>query len=198
MIAAVVLAAGLSTRMGRPKLILPWGSTTIIGQVVVTLKQAGIGEIIVVTGGARQEVAAAVEAAIGSAARTVFNPHYAEGDMVISLRVGMNALSDAAQAMLVTLGDQPQIDADVVCALLDAYRPGQDSLIIPSFQMRRGHPWMVDRSLWPDLFSAPHGFTMRDFVKAHQKQITYLPVETSSILRDVDTPDDYDRERNPK
>jgi molybdenum cofactor cytidylyltransferase len=193
MISAIVLAAGLSTRMGRPKLVMPWGTTTVIGQVVTTFAHAGADEIVVVTGGAQVEVEAAVCGVTGAAVRTVFNPRFAEDDMLVSLQAGMGVLGEEVQAMLVALGDQPQIEAAVIRLLLEAYHASHSPLIVPSYQMRRGHPWVVSHSLWPDLLSAPVGFTMRDFLNAHQQQITYIAVESSSILRDLDTPEDYER-----
>jgi molybdenum cofactor cytidylyltransferase len=195
MISAVVLAAGLSTRMGRPKLILPWGSTTVIGQVVATLAQAQVDDIVVVTGAARIEVEAAVTQGGWEAVRTVFNPRYAVDDMLASLQAGIAVLSGQVDAILVALGDQPQIEAGVVRLLVDTYRTEGYPIIVPSFRMRRGHPWVVARALWPDLLSAPAGSTMRDFLHTHTGQITYLAVSSPSILRDLDTPEDYARDR---
>jgi molybdenum cofactor cytidylyltransferase len=191
MISAVVLAAGLSTRMGRPKMILPWGSTTVIGQVVATLLQGQVDDIVVVTGAARTEVEAAVGQGRWGAVRTVFNPRYTEDDMLVSLQAGIAALGGQVDATLVALGDQPQIEAEVVRLLVDTYRSEDHPLIVPSFRMRRGHPWVVARTLWPDLLSAPAGSTMRDFLHAHTGQITHIAVSSSSILRDLDTPEDY-------
>lgn len=193
MIAAVVLAAGLSTRMGRPKLILPWGSTTVIGQVIATLVRAGLDDVVVVTGASRAEVEAAVREGHWEAVWTVFNPRYPLDDMLISLQVGMAALGNKVEAALVALGDQPFIEVEIVRALLEAYRAGGKPLIVPSYHLHRGHPWIVDRSLWLDLLSATLGTTMRDFLHAHAQQTTYIPVESPSILRDVDTPEDYAR-----
>jgi len=195
MISAVVLAAGLSTRMGSPKLILPWGSTTVIGQVVATLAQAQVDDIVVVTGAARTEVEAAVGQERWEGVRTVFNPRYAEDNMLVSLQAGIAALGGQVDAMLVALGDQPQIEFEVVRLLVDTYRTEGHPLIVPSFRMRRGHPWVVARALWPDLLSAPAGSTMRDFLLAHTGQITYIAVSSPSILRDLDTPEDYARDR---
>jgi molybdenum cofactor cytidylyltransferase len=195
MISAVVLAAGLSTRMGLPKLILPWGSTTVIGQVVATLAQAQVDDIVVVTGAARTEVEAAVGQGRWEGIRMVFNPRYVEDNMLVSLQAGIAALGGQVDAMLVALGDQPQIEFDVVRLLVDTYRTEGHPLIVPSFRMRRGHPWVVARALWPDLLSAPAGSTMRDFLLAHTGQITYIAVSSPSILRDLDTPEDYARDR---
>jgi molybdenum cofactor cytidylyltransferase len=190
-IAAVVLAAGLSRRMGFPKMVLPWGDTTVIGQVVNVLSQAGLGEILVVTGGAHSQVEAALK---GSLARTVFNPRYQEDQMTLSLQLGLAGLSGGVQAALVVLGDQPQIKGEIVAAISSAYFTTGAPLVVPSFQMRRGHPWLVDRSLWGEIMAIQPPQTLRDLMNAQQDHIHYLNALDDSILRDLDTPDDYDRE----
>jgi molybdenum cofactor cytidylyltransferase len=190
-IAAVVLAAGLSRRMGAPKMLLPWGTTTVIGRVVEVLQQSSLAEILVVTGGARLEVEGTLA---GSRARTVYNPRFAEGEMIESLQVGLAAISNMASAALVVLGDQPQIETCVVEAVLKAFDQERRELVIPSYAMRRGHPWLVGRSLWPDLMGMQTKQTMRDFMKAHEAAITYLEVDRPSVLKDLDTPQDWERE----
>ena len=188
MIAAVVLAAGMSKRMGSPKMVLPWGQTTVIGRVVQVLRAAGVDEICAVTGGARQQVEAVLH---DLQVKTVFNPRFAVDEMAYSLQAGLAGLSDAAQAALVVLGDQPQIRADVVRAILQAYQAGRPALIVPSYQMRRGHPWLIDRALWDEILELQPPRTLRDVLNAHSGKIVYLPVDTDSILRDLDTPADY-------
>lgn len=192
MIAAVVLAAGLSRRMGRPKMILPWGETTVIGQVVQVLNQAGVDEIVVVTGGAHQQVEAALE---GFPARVSFNARFSEDAMILSLKNGLSELGPDVEAALVALGDQPQVQSSVVSAILDAFDRSAAPLIIPSYQRRRGHPWLLARSLWPVIFDLEPESTMRDVINLYSEQIQYLDVNTPSVLRDLDTPEDYRRER---
>jgi molybdenum cofactor cytidylyltransferase len=188
MIAAIVLAAGRSERMGQPKMILPWGPMTVIGQVARVLLDAGVDDVIVVTGGARREVEAAL---IDLPVRTVFNPDYANGEMLKSLQVGLAMLSADHTAALVTLGDQPQIRAKVVAQLLQTYRQFDYPLIVPSFEMRRGHPWLIARSLWPKVMTLKTPVTLRDFLNAHGEQIHYLAAADASVLADLDTPQDY-------
>ncbi|MBN2550354.1 MAG: nucleotidyltransferase family protein [Anaerolineales bacterium] len=190
-VSAIVLAAGQSSRMGSPKMILPWGSSTVIGRVVDVLQQAGIEDIIVVTGGARQLVE---QALAGKPVRAVFNPRYQQDHMTYSLQTGLLELGEQVSAALVALGDQPQIEAPVVLAVLQAYLEKGSPLVIPSYQMRRGHPWLVDRALWGGLLGLLPPATLRDFLNRHQEQIEYLPVAADSVLRDLDTPLDYQRE----
>jgi molybdenum cofactor cytidylyltransferase len=191
-IAAVVLAAGLSTRMGKPKMTLPWGKSTIIGTVVSTLEAARLKQIFVVTGGLSREIEQALS---GLSSQFVSNPMYENGEMLYSIQIGLAVLPSRIQAALVVLGDQPQMQIDVVQSVIKVFQNGQANLIIPSFQMRRGHPWLVGRSLWPGILALKPPATMRDFVREHANSIHYLDVSTSTILADVDTPDDYERFR---
>jgi molybdenum cofactor cytidylyltransferase len=191
-IAAVILAAGQSRRMGQPKMVLPWGNTSVIGKVVTTILQAGVDELIVVTGGSRQLVEAALK---GLPARAVFNPRYAEGEMLLSLQAGLADLSPVIAAVLVVLGDQPQIEVDVVRQIVTRYRESGALLIVPSYQRRRGHPWLVDRAAWSQILGLRPPVTLRDFLNSYQDQIDYLAVDTSSILQDLDTPEDYRHHR---
>jgi molybdenum cofactor cytidylyltransferase len=193
-VAAVVLAAGRSRRMGQPKMILPWGDTTVIGRVVGVLHQAAIQRVVVVTGGARRQVEAALS---GSAVKLVFNPRFAQEEMLVSLQLGLRALENDAAAALVVLGDQPQIKVEVVQLILDRYRARQAPLVVPSFQMRRGHPWLVEHRLWKSILELRSDCTIRDFLNQCADQIDYLMVDTSSVLQDLDTPKDYQRQRPP-
>ena len=191
-VGAVILAAGLSRRMGRPKMALPWGDTTIVGQVARVLRDAGAAPVVAVTGGSRE----AVEAALAGLPVTLaYNPDFANDAMLTSLQVGVRALPGDAVACLVALGDQPQIEVEVARAVLAAYRETGAALIVPSYQMRRGHPWLTGRELWPDLLAMQPPASLKDFLNAHAALIRYLPVDTSSVLQDIDTPEDYRREK---
>ncbi len=191
-IAAIVLAAGQSRRMGRPKLTLPWGNRTVIEQVITTLLESGTREIVVVSGGYRElleEVLAPYPVSM------IYNPNYLQSEMTESLKTGIQKLSETTQAFLVVLGDQPSIDAAVIRQLVARYQEERPKLVIPSYNMRRGHPWLVDRSLWNDLLSLNPEETMRDFLYRNQKGIRYEVVDNPEILMDIDTPEDYDRFR---
>ena len=199
---ALVLAAGLSSRMGQPKLILPWGAETVIERVVQTLLVGGVQRVVVVTGGARQAVEAALAnlpAGQPHAVRAVFNPAYANGEMLTSVQVGMQALLEDAlgaqpSAFMLALGDQPQMQVETVRAVIAAYRASAAPVVVPSYEMRRGHPWLIDRRLWPGLLAQSLPFTLRDFLNQHRTVIHYVNVSTPTILADLDTPEDYQRQ----
>jgi molybdenum cofactor cytidylyltransferase len=189
-IGAVILAAGQSRRMGRPKLVLPWQGRTVIEQVVRTLIDSQVAEIVVVTGGARAEVARALESC---PVRLADNPDYARSEMTTSLQVGIRALPAGIRALLVVLGDQPAIERGVVERLIAAYHSSPARLIIPSYQRRRGHPWLVEASLWPGLLALSPDQTLRDFLHTNEGEIAYIETNSPGILKDMDTPEDYER-----
>jgi len=192
MIVSIVLAAGKSERMGRPKMGLPWGDTTVIGQVVTTLISAGLDQVVVVTGGGREDVLLALSSLLKDwPVHTVANPDYATGEMLSSLQVGVASLDEQAEAALVALGDQPQMEGGVVKAILSAHFQSGASLVIPSYAMRRGHPMLIARPLWAPLLALRSPQTLRDLVQAHSDQILYVDVDTSTVLQDLDTPRDY-------
>jgi molybdenum cofactor cytidylyltransferase len=192
MIAAIILAAGMSKRMGQPKLLLPWEGTTVLGKVIKTFKQAGIEYILVVTGGDRELVETNLtELATQFPTRSVFNPEFAQAEMLSSLQRGLAALPSEAEAALIGLGDQPQVQARTVRRVCAAFVKSGAPLVVPSYQLRRGHPWLVARSLWGELIKLPPSQSPRSFLQRHASDIYYVNIDTPSILEDLDTPEDY-------
>jgi molybdenum cofactor cytidylyltransferase len=98
-------------------------------------------------------------------------------------------------ATLVVLGDQPRIQPKVVAQVMMAYSEGTGDIITPSYQMRRGHPILIDRRYWPEILDLPEDGSLRDVIDRHKERIAYVNVDTDSVLRDVDTPEDYRQER---
>ncbi len=194
-ITAILLAAGLSSRMGKPKLLLPWGGMTVLGQDVSTFAAAGIEKIVVVTGGARQQIEMLVsELAKDFPVRVVYNPAYAHGEMLSSIQAGLAALDSQSCAALIGLGDQPQVREETVRRICAAFVQTKFPLVIPSFQNRRGHPWLVARPLWPKILALPISTTPRQFLNTYAGQVEYVNAD-ESILQDLDTPEDYARLR---
>jgi molybdenum cofactor cytidylyltransferase len=192
MITVIVLAAGLSRRMGKPKMPLPWGSTTVLGIVLRVIGAAGAEDTVVVTGAARDAVKAICHEA---GVRTVENPDYESGEMLSSLKAGLQGVHPAAQAALVVLGDQPGIQEPVVRAVLRCHRESGASLVVPSYQRRRGHPWLIGQEWWPEILGMQWPETPRDFLNRHSGAIHYVEADTPSILQDIDTPEEYLKSR---
>jgi molybdenum cofactor cytidylyltransferase len=188
MISAIILAAGQSKRMGRPKMLLPWGKLTVIEHVINTFLNAEMEDILVVTGGAHERVKEAIDR---YPVRITHNADYITGEMLSSLQWGLSKTPDHVQATLIGLGDQPQIQEGSIRLICEAYRESRSPLIVPSFQMKRGHPWLMAHSLWDEILALRPPETPRDFLNRHAAHIQYVNVDTPTVLADLDTPEDY-------
>jgi molybdenum cofactor cytidylyltransferase len=187
-ISALILAAGASTRMGQPKMALPWGKTTVLGHVIRVLKAVGVSDILVVTGAARR----AVEGICRSEqVRNIFNPEHGQDQMIVSLKVGLGGMNAATNAALIVLGDQPQIQESSVRLVLNKHAETMAPLVVPSYDKHRGHPWLLGRQFWGEVLNAKPPETPRDFLNQHAADIVYVEVDSPTILQDLDTPDDY-------
>lgn len=186
-VGVIVLAAGMSTRMGRSKPLLPWDGRTVIETIVARLIAARPAEIVVVTGYQGDQVARVLT---DLPVRIVHNPDFEHGEMLSSLKAGLRALPDSMAACLVVMGDQPFIDGRVVGRVLTAYAEGQGDIVAPVYRGQRGHPVLFDRRFWPDLLDLERG-APRDVIRRYADHLATVPVETDSILRDIDTPEQY-------
>ncbi|MEW6578583.1 MAG: selenium cofactor biosynthesis protein YqeC [Chloroflexota bacterium] len=191
-VAAIVLAAGESARMGQPKPLLPWDrGQTVIEVIVARLVALRLAEIVVVTGHRAEDVARAVEYL---PVRVVHNPDYRQGEMISSVQAGLRALPQEIAACLMVMGDQPALSACVVDQVLLAYGHGRGEIIAPVYEGRRGHPVLFDSRYWPELLALEAG-APRDVIARYPDRLHLVPVDDDSILRDIDTPEQYRRER---
>lgn len=174
--------------MGVHKLLLPWKHHTVIQEVISTLRRVSLSEIVLVTGRAREEVQKILD---GELIKFVHNPEYEQTEMIDSLKIGLRQLELPCDAVLIVLGDQPQLMRDTLIALLSECEQTGAELIIPSYQNHRGHPWLLGWKYIPEILALESPQTLRDFMKKHLADIHYLNVNTSTILADLDTPEDY-------
>lgn len=188
MIAAIILAAGKSMRMGRPKMLLPWGKVTVLEQVIRSVQDAGIQDILVVSGSGRDEVE---KIAAQYKVRTTYNEKFESEEMLASIQCGLRVQQTGTEAVLICLGDQPQVEESSVRRVCATFDKTRSPIIVPSYEMRRGHPWLVARPLWSELLDlqAPH--SPRDFLNMHSAEIEYVVLDSPSIIEDLDTPEDY-------
>jgi molybdenum cofactor cytidylyltransferase len=185
-IVAVVLAGGASTRMGRPKQLLPLGGGTVLSTVVSRLLESPVDRVVVVLGCAAETVARAAALPGDPRVEVVENAEWAEG-MASSLRRGIAAAGDA-EAVVIALGDQPGVDPGVVGRLVDAFRKGAP-LAVPVHGEERGHPVLFARSLFEDLLAVRGDVGAREVVRAHWRQAARV---AAAPLADLDTPEDFE------
>jgi len=189
-ICGIVLAAGLSSRMGRPKMLLPWKGSTVIDQLLKNLVNSVLKEIIVVTGANRDDIEKLVTR---YHFQTVFNPQFANGSMLVSLQTGLREMPSSCSAFFVILGDQPSLKSETINSMVDHYIYQPGLILIPSYKMQRGHPWLLDISFKNEILSLEEPETLRDFLRLHQSEITYQVMDNPEILDDMDTPEDYEK-----
>lgn len=192
MIPAVVLAAGLSTRMGgRPKALLSLpGGQTFIARIVDTFLAAGVAEIVVVVGHEAQAVQQALTA-IDPAVRTIVNPGYRSGQFS-SVLAGLNAVDrPEVRAMLMTLVDVPLVSPATVKAVLERFETTGAPVVRPVRSDRHGHPVLIGRPLFSLLRSANEAQGAKPVVRAHVSSAGDVEVDDENAFSDVDTPEEY-------
>lgn len=150
-IAAVILAAGGSRRLGRPKQLEPWGDTNLLGHVVARTFEFPVDEVWVVVGYEAERILA--ETDLG-ASGVVENPEWEEG-IASSIRVGLDALTRLSRCdqALIVIGDQPSVPVEVVDELLASHARSDRPVSVPKYRYSSGNPVLVDRLLWPRLMS---------------------------------------------
>jgi len=183
-VAAVLLAAGKSSRMGSCKPLLPLGDETVMERCLNTLQHGGVSEIIVVVSIHGEEVARAVR---NHSVQLVVNPDES-GDMASSIRVGRDSTTPEASGIIVALCDYPLVVPDTLRALIDQHALHPGSIITPTYQGRRGHPLLLPRSILEELTV---GKTLRDVLNKDAARIREVHLDDVGILMDMDTPDDY-------
>ncbi|MBL8089571.1 MAG: nucleotidyltransferase family protein [Anaerolineales bacterium] len=210
MISAIILAAGKSARMGQNKMMMKWGDMTVIEKVIQTIQDSRIEDIVLVTNPDLQipiynvritinetnhEMLSSLQLGLQSLTPSAFgtSPKYANEN----IKKSANQLSVfgggrvGVEATIICLGDQPQIESRSVRAVCEAYQKSKSNLVVPSYQNRRGHPWLVAKSLWDEILKMKENQTPRDFLNNHADEIEYVNLDTPTILQDLDTPEDY-------
>ncbi len=189
---AILLAAGLSSRMGAFKPLLQLGDTTLIEHGIRALQNSGaIGEIILVTGHRDGEIRAATTPISGL--RLVFNPNFAQGEMLSSVQTGIAALPQAAEGFLLAFADQPAVSPVTIAQLVRRFFQDKPPLTLPTFQKKRGHPIVIAASLCPEILATRDPDTLKTVVYRHLPHAALLEVADPSIHEDLDTPEDFSR-----
>jgi molybdenum cofactor cytidylyltransferase len=185
-IAAILLAAGESTRMGRLKQLLPWGGTTLINWQVRQFAEAGVDSVVVVLGHAADNI----RPALPSGTQVTLNEDYRQG-RAISLRRGAQAVEAAPEALLILSVDQPR-PAWLSRRVIDRWRAEKPLIVSPRFPDGFGHPVLLDGSLLPELREVDEeSLGLRAVIDRHLESAAGEVIHNSRINVDLNTPDDY-------
>ncbi len=194
-ITAIILAAGLSKRLRRNKLLLPLGGEAVLRKTAKAVLASAVSEVILVTG---HEEAKVKEAVSGLNLRITHNPRYAEGQST-SMIAGIEAAHEAAEAYLFVLGDQPLLTPGIVNDMISLYQTSRpDALLaVPAFEGRRGNPTLFSASLREELLRTSGDAGGRGIIRRLETespgQIVFLELPNDDIFLDIDTEEDYER-----
>lgn len=182
-IAAIVLAAGRSTRMGHFKLLADVGGVPMLRRVVETVQASGVTDTIVVSGHQAEAVAAALQ---GLDVRLIHNPRFADG-LATSLSAGLAALPPDTDGVLVALGDMPQVTTATLDALIAAFTPG--AVVVPVSAGEIGNPILWPREAFAEMTRLAGDAGARRLLPAFEGRVRRVEVADGGIFADVDTPE---------
>ena len=189
MIIAVVLSGGESSRMGRPKALLPIEGERFIERIVGVLNDSRAARIIVVLGHNAADLRRHIE---GLPVEILLNPDYKKGQLS-SLQVAIRHLENdsGCDGVLVHLVDHPFIHGALVDRMIDQFYAAKKLIVIPTHQGRRGHPVIFARQLFSELIAAPVEQGAKAVVNAHRQETLELATEEEGVTLDIDTPELY-------
>jgi molybdenum cofactor cytidylyltransferase len=193
-IAAIILGAGASSRMGEHKLLLPLGDKPLIAWSVAAACASSARPVVVTLGRAAEVVAGAITAAQtpGACYSVVVNQRFAQG-MGTSLALAIASLPVGVVGALVLLGDQPFMSTAAIEAVLAAARAQPERLAMGDYGRRRGHPVYLPRRVFPDLLALGDDEGARSIIARAGDDLTLVALADDTPLLDVDTPEDYQR-----
>jgi len=190
MIAALILAAGESSRMGQDKALLTYRGRTFLETIVASLQEAGIERVAVVLGHHAEQIQGAVTL---EGAEIIINRDYRRGQ-TSSLQAGLRALeSPSLEAVVLCLVDHPLVAADTVRRLVASFRETGASVVIPTYENQRGHPALISRALFEELLRLSPDEGANTVIRRYRDSTEFVEVSDEGILLDVDNPDAYRR-----
>ncbi len=192
MIVAVILSAGESSRMGRPKALLPIDGVRFVEKIVAALKSTDVGSIIVVLGHNAEEIRQKIS---DLPVTILINHDYKQGQLS-SLQAAIRHLESSSKGssvdgILVHLVDHPYISAGLVNLMIDRFHETKKLIVVPRFQGRRGHPVIFARALFSELLAAGLDQGAKPVVHAHRDETLEIDTEDRGVLIDIDTPEEY-------
>ena len=185
-VAAIILAAGRSRRMGAFKPLLPFGHRTVIESCVSNIRAAGIEEIVVVVGHRADDIRQNFKSA---SVKFVTNQN-PNAEMSVSIELGVDVISPTARALLITPVDHPAVPPSIIESIIESWRAGAQ-LIQPQFHEKGGHPVLIDLTHRHELMNLNPEAGLRGFFANHRQEVLRLSVDSPFVAQDMDTWDDY-------
>lgn len=184
---AIVLAAGESKRMGSPKMLLPYNEVTIIEQVIRNLLDSNVDRVVVVVGANREEI---MKVTRKYDVFHCYNENYKTG-MLSSVKCGFYSLPEGCLAALIMPGDQPMTGPGEINRVISAFSESDKGLVMAAYDGRRGHPLIVDMKYSEEVFALPDDEGLRALAMRHPEDVLESVTDDPSVVRDIDTQEDY-------
>lgn len=182
-----MLAAGESKRMGSPKMLLPYNDVTIIGQVIINLLDSDVDRVVVVVGAHRDEI---MKVTRRYDVFHSYNENYRSG-MLSSVQCGFYSLPAGCTAALIMPGDQPMTGPGEINRVIRSFTESDKGLVMATCNGRRGHPLIVDLKYMDEVLSLQEGEGLRVLAERHPEDVQESETDDPSVLRDIDTHEDY-------
>ncbi len=189
MIAAIVLTAGKSERMGQPKALLSLRGHTFLENILEAISRSSVEHVVVVVGHHREEI----EKRVVPPAKIVFNADYEQG-MITSFQAGIRALPPKTSGALLFLVDHPLVESQTIESLIR--NAGPNRVVVPTFEGRRGHPVWFGSNVLQEILALTAFQGANIVVRKDPDRVVQVPVNSPGILVDVDTPEDFQKLKN--
>ncbi len=186
-LAAVILAAGYSSRMKLFKPLLPLGNSTVIENSIDSFLESGIEDVIVVVGFQAKKLIPVLEA---KGTKWVYNERFSEG-MYSSIVAGVGSFPEHIKGFFLLPADIPLVSSETIDKLVEGYKDSKQSIIYPSLLKRRGHPPLISSRLFSEILRYDGAGGLKALLRKYEEQAYYVEVEDEGVLLDIDTYEDY-------
>jgi molybdenum cofactor cytidylyltransferase len=186
----IILAAGKSERMGQQKMLMPYADQTIIEHIIEKALKSNAGEVRVILGSHHDEI---TEKILHLPVKITYNDRFENG-MLSSVQSGFNALSSSSKAGMILLGDQPMVKISVINRLIESFFKTKKGIVLPVYNGKRGHPVIIDSVYITEINKLNPNIGLRQLMEERSEDIHEVEVDTDTILKDIDTITDYNRE----
>jgi len=187
MLSAILLAAGESKRMGKPKQLMPLGQSTLLEQTIDNLLDSSVDETIVVLGHKAEEITRTIA---GRPVKIVINSDYSQG-MSTSIIAGLILVDPRSRAVMLAMGDQPLVESSTINQLIEAFNKNKKGIAVPTYRGRRGHPIIFDIKYKAELFKLKGDIGGREIIHNHPDDVLMVAIDSESVVSDIDTKEDY-------